>query len=250
MVFSDNPESQSVPGIFWRTTLWNTTELPIDNTVNRDRAKDVTQREPTENGLTFRALEIPPDIKDAKKHIEILQELNKKVKQKYPPTATGCIRVSAPNDRLPKGKNFVRPTSPMLTAMFRPEAHPRLGYALAHEIYSADPQRRAFVLDTRVRALAPLAEQCPTGTDARDWQRAIDAAGHHYAAVVRAVGLLSEVAVLWRLQSEPKEGPVAQWSTSMHTVTRLLSWGRLAWWCQSFVAWVSPQFSPTLGRAP
>ena len=86
VVFSDNPESQSVPGIFWRTTLWNTTELPVNNTVNGDRAKDVTQREPTENGLTFRALEIPPDIKDAKKHIEILQDLNKKVKQKYPPT--------------------------------------------------------------------------------------------------------------------------------------------------------------------
>lgn len=73
VIFSENPESQNVPDIFWHTTLWNTTELSVDNTVTGDRAKDVTQREPTENGLTFRALEIPPDIKDAKKHIEVLQ---------------------------------------------------------------------------------------------------------------------------------------------------------------------------------
>jgi len=38
----------------------------------------VTQREPSENGLTFRALEIPPDIPDRQKHIEILQDLNRR----------------------------------------------------------------------------------------------------------------------------------------------------------------------------
>lgn len=92
VVFIANPESQSVPEIFWRQTLWNTTELPVDNTIGGDRAKDVTQREPTENGLTFRALEIPPDIKDVKKHIQILQELNKEVKQKYPPTPKDLAR--------------------------------------------------------------------------------------------------------------------------------------------------------------
>jgi hypothetical protein len=42
----------------------------------------VTRREPSENGLTFRALEIPPNIPDKRKHIETLQNLNKKVKQK------------------------------------------------------------------------------------------------------------------------------------------------------------------------
>jgi hypothetical protein len=62
VIYSDNPEHQEVPQIFWRTTLWNTTELPVDNTTRADRAKDVTQREPSENGLTFRALQIPPDI--------------------------------------------------------------------------------------------------------------------------------------------------------------------------------------------
>ena len=86
IIFSDNLNQQQVPEIFWRSTLWNTTELPVDNTIGGDRAADVTQREPTANGLTFRALEIPPDIADAQKHIDILQKLNKDVKQKYPPT--------------------------------------------------------------------------------------------------------------------------------------------------------------------
>ena len=86
VIYSDSSEYQEVPQIFWRATLWNTTELPVDNTIRGDRAMDVTQREPSENGLTFRALEIPPDIPDKQKHIKILQDLNKKVKQKYTPT--------------------------------------------------------------------------------------------------------------------------------------------------------------------
>jgi len=85
-IHHDSPNHQEVPGIFWRSTLWAATELPVNNQTGGDRGADVTIREPYENGLIFRAPEIPPDIKDAKKHIEILQELNKKVKQKYPPT--------------------------------------------------------------------------------------------------------------------------------------------------------------------
>src|SRR5260370_2005990 len=82
-----SPNHQEVPGIFWRSTLWAATELPVNNQAGGDRGADVTIREPTEKGLIFRALEIPPDIKDAKEPIEILQELHKKVKQKYSPTA-------------------------------------------------------------------------------------------------------------------------------------------------------------------
>src|SRR5260370_27755108 len=81
VLYRDSPNHQQVPGIFWRSTLWAATELPVNNQAGGDRAADVTIREPTENGLIFRALQIPPDIKDAKKHIEILQELNKKMKQ-------------------------------------------------------------------------------------------------------------------------------------------------------------------------
>ena len=92
VVYHDSPNHQDVPQIFWRSTLWATTELPVNNQSKGDRGADVTVREPQENGLIFRALEIPPDIPDTKKHIEILQEVNKKVKQKYPPTAQDLAR--------------------------------------------------------------------------------------------------------------------------------------------------------------
>jgi len=72
--------------VFWRSKLWAATELPIKNQTGGDWAADVTIREPCENDLIFSASETPPDIKDAKKHFEILQELNKKVKRKCPPT--------------------------------------------------------------------------------------------------------------------------------------------------------------------
>jgi mannose-6-phosphate isomerase-like protein (cupin superfamily) len=36
--------------------------------------------------MSFRVLEIPPDMKDRKKHIELMKELNRKLKQKCPPT--------------------------------------------------------------------------------------------------------------------------------------------------------------------
>ena len=86
VVFRNSPNHQEQAPVFWRSTLWATTELPVDNQIPGDRGADVTAREPEANGLTFRALEIPPDMKDAKKHVEMLKELNKKVKQKYPPT--------------------------------------------------------------------------------------------------------------------------------------------------------------------
>ena len=44
------------------------------------------QREPEGDGLIFRALEIPPDIDDRKKHIEILQDLHEAVNQKHVPS--------------------------------------------------------------------------------------------------------------------------------------------------------------------
>ena len=86
VILRDSPNHQEVPGVFWRSTLWATTELPVNNQISGDRAAEVTAREPAENGLIFRALEIPPDSKDSKKHIETLQELHRQVKQKYPPT--------------------------------------------------------------------------------------------------------------------------------------------------------------------
>ena len=86
ILYRDTPNEQDVPNVVRRSTLWAAMELPIDNSIQGDRGAEVTMREPTENGLIFRVLEIPPDMKDKKKHIEMMKELNRKVKQKYPPT--------------------------------------------------------------------------------------------------------------------------------------------------------------------
>ena len=86
VIHGDSANEQQVPGVFWRSTLWATTELPVDNSIRGDRAVGVTNREPVEDGLIFRALEIPPDIGDRKGHIEILQKLNEAVNQKHVPS--------------------------------------------------------------------------------------------------------------------------------------------------------------------
>src|ERR1700732_3392053 len=86
ILYRDLPNEQDIPNVAHRSTLWAATELPIDNSTKGDRGADVSIREPTENGMIFRVLEIPPDMKDKKKHIEMTKELNRKVKQKYSPT--------------------------------------------------------------------------------------------------------------------------------------------------------------------
>ena len=37
---------QEDPGIFYRATLWSTAEVPVDNTMTKDRSLDSTTREP------------------------------------------------------------------------------------------------------------------------------------------------------------------------------------------------------------
>ncbi len=73
---------QENPGFFWRATLWSTREVPVDNTIDGDRANEVTTREPFPGGMLMRILELPPDPpKD--KHLENFLKLNKQIKQKY-----------------------------------------------------------------------------------------------------------------------------------------------------------------------
>jgi mannose-6-phosphate isomerase-like protein (cupin superfamily) len=92
VLHGDATNVQQVPGVFWRSTLWATEELPVDNALKGDRAVGVTQREPVGDGLIFRALEIPPDISDREKHIEVLKELHEAVKQKYVPSPEDMAR--------------------------------------------------------------------------------------------------------------------------------------------------------------
>jgi quercetin dioxygenase-like cupin family protein len=92
VLHGDSTNEQQVPGIVWRSTLWATSELPVDNSLKGDRANGVTQREPDGNGLIFRALEIPPDIEDRRKHIEVLQVLHEAVGQKHVPSSEDLQR--------------------------------------------------------------------------------------------------------------------------------------------------------------
>src|SRR5260370_15151301 len=82
-IHHDSPNHQEVPGIFWRSTLWAATELPVNNQTGGDRGADVTISEPSENGLIFPPLQIPPEIKDAKKQTWNLSALNKHGQPKY-----------------------------------------------------------------------------------------------------------------------------------------------------------------------
>lgn len=86
VILRDTPNYQEVPGMVWRSTLWATTELPVDNQIPGDRSLGVIIREPAENGLMFRVLELPPDLKDPQKHLAFVQDMNDKLKQKYQPT--------------------------------------------------------------------------------------------------------------------------------------------------------------------
>jgi mannose-6-phosphate isomerase-like protein (cupin superfamily) len=86
VLLGDSTNEQQVPGIVWRSTLWATNELPVDNSLEGDRAAGVIQREPEGDGVIFRALEIPPDIDDRAKHIEVLQRLHVVVNQKHVPS--------------------------------------------------------------------------------------------------------------------------------------------------------------------
>src|ERR1700730_13527505 len=71
---------QENPGFFYRATLWSTKEVPVDNTIDTDRALDIHTREPFPGGTLFRALEIPPDTQDKEAHIRAVKQLHLEVK--------------------------------------------------------------------------------------------------------------------------------------------------------------------------
>ena len=83
---------QHNPGTFYRATLWATEEVPVDNSIEGDRAATVTTREPAPGGMLIRALELPPDSPDKKRHTEEVVKLHTAIKQKHQPTAEDLAR--------------------------------------------------------------------------------------------------------------------------------------------------------------
>jgi mannose-6-phosphate isomerase-like protein (cupin superfamily) len=93
VIYRDSPNQQGVPEIFWQSTLWATTELPVNNQIPGDRGADVTVQAPEESGLLFRAVEFPPNSQDTKKRAKIVQEVNTAgQQQQYPPTERDLAR--------------------------------------------------------------------------------------------------------------------------------------------------------------
>lgn len=92
VIFRDTDNIQSVPGVFWRSTLWAVDELPVDNSIGGDRGNKQVAREPAGVGVIFRAVEIPPNPENREEHLARLHELHQRVKQKYPPTEADLAR--------------------------------------------------------------------------------------------------------------------------------------------------------------
>lgn len=83
---------QENPGIFWRATLWSTNEVPVNNSIEGDRAAGHKTREPFPGGMLMRAVEIPPDSPEKAHHIAELKKLHAAVEQKHEPTAEDMAR--------------------------------------------------------------------------------------------------------------------------------------------------------------
>jgi len=85
---------QSKEGFFWRSTHWATREVPVDNTIEGDRAVDEelgARRDPFPGGMLVRALEIWPD-QDPDKQRKDFAALNKEVGQVHTPSEADAQR--------------------------------------------------------------------------------------------------------------------------------------------------------------
>ncbi|MFJ6393989.1 cupin domain-containing protein [Streptomyces sp. NPDC091972] len=82
---------QTKDGFFWRSTLWATEEMPVNNTIEGDRSLVGPQREPAPGGMLVRALELWPDM-DPAQHRQQFAELNTQVGQTHLPTEADAQR--------------------------------------------------------------------------------------------------------------------------------------------------------------
>lgn len=79
-------------GAYYRVELWTTREMPVDNTIDDDRAKSSISREPAPDGATFRMLEIYPDLDDPLEQRRKVEKLHRDTRQKHTPTEEDYAR--------------------------------------------------------------------------------------------------------------------------------------------------------------
>jgi hypothetical protein len=84
---------QASPNQFYRATLWRTSEIPVDNSIEGDRANGSIDREPPPGGCLVRVLEFYPDNPDRsqKKFFLPLEIVSSSAEQIMP---TVCVEQS------------------------------------------------------------------------------------------------------------------------------------------------------------
>ena len=87
---SDNV--QVAPNVYYRATLWSTSETPVDNSIEGDRGANRIDRVPPKNGSHVRVLELYPEDPDRTKALAVAQAANEKFHQPYKPTAEMLAR--------------------------------------------------------------------------------------------------------------------------------------------------------------
>jgi quercetin dioxygenase-like cupin family protein len=86
---SEPTNVQTQDGLFWRSTLWATAEVPVDNSIEGDRSMNSdlgASRNPPSGGMLVRALELWPDKQDAEDHKKAITKLHEQVGQTHAPT--------------------------------------------------------------------------------------------------------------------------------------------------------------------
>ncbi|MDH7794236.1 MULTISPECIES: cupin domain-containing protein [unclassified Beijerinckia] len=79
-------------GAYYRVELWTTREMPVDNSIEDDRARSSVSREPPPGGSTFRMLEIFPDLDDPQEQRRKIEKLHRETQQKHVPTEQDYAR--------------------------------------------------------------------------------------------------------------------------------------------------------------
>lgn len=89
---SDATMVKQEDGAYYRVELWATGEMPVDNTIEEDRALTSLTREPKPCGATFRMLEIYPDSPDREDQRRKIEKLHIETGQKHMPTEEDYAR--------------------------------------------------------------------------------------------------------------------------------------------------------------
>lgn len=80
------------PDNFYRVEVWATAEMPVDNSIEGDRALASKTREPVANGVTCRMLEILPDHPDPEVQRRAIEKLHREAGQRHMPTEADYAR--------------------------------------------------------------------------------------------------------------------------------------------------------------